>query len=231
MRALLLLDRETFPAFPSLLPRYPLNWRKEKEMTRSLRTISLLVLTLALAVPMMALNVVNTSAPSINCVFSTTCSIVVNDMGSNLPNGGRIQSRIFQGQPGSPMAGKWVYEYRVNMANAVGFTYVPYVDGMYIVGWGPVLAYDYNFDSIYTDQVFVVTAGGIGTVGLSSVNVFWGATFFNLSSPVYGGSFPGDGESSYFFGLVSNYAPTVKTAQVHMDNGYAAVNVYAPNVP
>jgi hypothetical protein len=40
----------------------------------------------------------------------------------------------------------------------------------------------------------VVTAGGIGTVGLSSVNQFWGITFFNLSSPVYGGSFPGDGE-------------------------------------
>ena len=200
-------------------------------MVRSLRNVTLLVLALGLAVPAMALNVVNTSAPSINCLFSTTCSVVVNDMGSNLPNGGRIQSRIFQGQPGSPLAGKWVYLYRVNMANAVGLTYIPYVDGMYIYGWGTPVAYDYNFDSNYTDQVFVITAGGIGTVGLSSVNVFWGATFFNLSSPVYGGSFPGDGESSYFFGMVSNYPPTVKTAQVHQDNGYVAVNVYAPQVP
>jgi hypothetical protein len=200
-------------------------------MIRSLRIASLLVLALGLSIPAMALNVVNTSAPSINCVFSTTCTVVVNDMGSNLPNGGRIQSRVFQGKPGSPLAGKWAYLYRVNMANAVGFTYVPYVDGMYISGWGTPVAYDYNFDSNYTDQVFVITAGGVGTVGLSSVNVFWGITFFNLSSPVYGGSFPGDGESSYFFGMVSNYPPTVKTAQVHMDNGYAAVNVYAPQVP
>jgi hypothetical protein len=193
--------------------------------------VSLLVLALGVSIPAMALNVVNTSAPAINCPFSTTCTVGVSDMGSNLPNGGRIQSRIFQGQPGSPLAGKWVYEYRVNMANAVGFTYVPYVDGMYIAGWGTPVAYDYNFDSNYTDQVFVVTAGGIGTVGLSSVNAFWGITFFNLSSPVYGGSFPGDGESSYFFGMVSIYPPTVKTAQVHQDNGYVAVNVYAPQVP
>lgn len=200
-------------------------------MIRSLRIATLLVLALGLSIPAMALNVVNTSAPSINCVFSTTCTVVVNDMGSNLPNGGRIQSRVFQGQPGSPLAGKWAYLYRVNMANAVGFTYIPYVDGMYIAGWGSTVAYDYNFDSNYTDQVFVVTAGGIGTVGLSSVNVFFGATFFNLSAPVYGGSFPGDGESSYFFGMVSSYPPTVKTAQVHMDNGYAAVSVYAPQVP
>jgi hypothetical protein len=200
-------------------------------MNRSLRIVSLLVLTLALSVPAMAYTVVNTSAPAINCVFSTTCSVGVIDMGSNMPNGGRIQSRIFQGQPGSPAAGKYVYEYRINMSNAVGILSIPYVDALWISNWGPVLSYDYNFDSVATDQVFVVTAGGIGTKGPSAAGVFWGWTFFTFNNPVYGGSFPGDGESSYFFGLVSNYPPAVKSASVSTDAGWVTVNVYAPNVP
>ncbi|MGZ5432334.1 MAG: hypothetical protein ACXW5U_19155 [Thermoanaerobaculia bacterium] len=69
-----------------------------------------------------------------------------------------------------------------------------------------MLSYDYNFDFVATDQVFVVTAGGIG-------------------------SFPGDGESSYFFGLVSSYPPVTKTGWVYTDAGWVTVNVYAPQVP
>ena len=199
----------------------------------SLRTLGLSALVLVFAVPAMAYNVVNTSAPQINCPFNTTCTVTVTDMGSLIPgtNGGKIQSRIFQGQPGSPLAGKWCYEYRVSMTNAVGITVIPYVTSMSIANFGPIISYDYNFDATSTDQVFVVTSGGIGTVGLASSYVFFGISFFNLSSPVYGGSFPGDGESSYFFGVVSNYAPTTGTATVQTDHGSETVSVYVPNHP
>ena len=201
-------------------------------MSRSLRIVSLLVLTLALSVPAMAAyNKVNTSAPAINCVFSTTCSISVTDLGSDMPNGGRIQSRIFQGQPGSPAAGKYVYEYRINMTNAVGILSVPWANALWISNWGPVLSYDYNFDAVATDQVFVVTAGGIGTEAptLASYSAPW--TYFQFQNAVYGGSFPGDGESSYFFGLVSNYPPVQKTGWVYTDTGWVTVTVYAPQAP
>jgi hypothetical protein len=208
-----------------------MNWRKEKEMIRSLRIVSLLVLTLALSVPAMAYTVVNTSAPAINCVFSTTCSVGVTDMGSDMPNGGRIQSRIFQGQPGSPAAGKYVYEYRVNMSNAVGVLSIPYANALWIYNWGPVLSYDYNFDSVATDQVFVVTAGGIGTKAPSSATYTSGWMNIQFQSAVFGGSFPGDGESSYFFGMVSPYPPVVKTGWIYTDAGWVTVNVYAPQVP
>ena len=197
-------------------------------MIRSLRITTLLVLTLALSVPAMAYTIVNTSAPSINCVFSTTCSVSVTDMGSDMPNGGRIQSRIFQGQPGSPAAGKYVYEYRINMGNAVGILSIPYANALWIYNWGPVLSYDYNFDGAATDQVFVVTAGGIGTKAPTTASTSGGWTYFQFQNPVYGGSFPGDGESSYFFGLVSNYPPVTKTGWVYTDGGWVTVNVYAP---
>ena len=199
----------------------------------ALRGLSLFVLVSALAVPAMAYNVVNTSAPQINCLFNTTCSVVVSDMGSLIPgtNGGKIQSRIFQGQPGSPLAGWWCYEYRVNMTDAVGITSIPYVTSMSVAGLGPILSYDYNFDNNYTDQVFVITQGGIGTVGLSSSFLFFGVSFFNLSSAVNGGSFPGDGQSSRFFGYVSQYPPTTKNATVQTDHGAETVSVWAPAAP
>jgi len=199
----------------------------------SLRTLGLCALVLVFAVPAMAYNVVSTSAPQINCPFNTACTVTVTDMASLIPgtNGGKIQSRIFQGQAGSPLAGKWCYEYRVNMTDAVGLLSVPYVTSMSIANFGPVISYDYNFDGTSTDQVFYVNHGGIGTVGLASSYVFFGISFFNLSSAVYGGSFPGDGESSYFFGLVSQYPPTTKNATVQTDQGSQTVTVYAPAVP
>lgn len=200
-------------------------------MTRSLRIISLLVLTLGLSIPAFGYTIVNTSAPAINCVFSTTCSVGVIDMGSDMPNGGRIQSRIFQGQPGSPAAGKYVYEYRINMSNAVGILSIPYANALWISNWGPVLSYDYNFDSVATDQVFVVTAGGIGTKGPSVASTSGSWTYFQFQNAVYGGSFPGDGESSYFFGLVSNYPPVTKTGWIYTDAGWVTVSVYAPQYP
>ena len=200
-------------------------------MTRSLRIVSLLVLTLGLSIPAFGYTIVNTSAPAINCVFSTTCSVGVIDMGSDMPNGGRIQSRIFQGQPGSPAAGKYVYEYRINMSNAVGILSIPYANALWISNWGPVLSYDYNFDSVATDQVFVVTAGGIGTKGPSVASTSGSWTYFQFQNAVYGGSFPGDGESSYFFGLVSNYPPVTKTGWVYTDAGWVTVSVYAPQYP
>jgi len=200
-------------------------------MIRFSRLLSLSVLALVLAVPAFGYNVVNTSAPAVNCIFSTTCSVVVNDMSSPLLGSGKVQSRIFQGQPGSPAAGKWVYMYRIDLTQVAGITSLPYVTQMAISGWGPVRQYDYNFDSVATDHVYNVTAGGIGTKAVTSSTVFFGWTYFSLSNPVYAGSYPGGGESSYFFGLVSDYPPSVKNASVDTDGGWVTVQVFAPTVP
>lgn len=200
-------------------------------MIRASRLLSLSVLALVLAVPAFGYNVVNTSAPSVNCIFSTTCSVVVNDMVSPILGSGRVQSRIFQGQPGSPAAGKWVYLYRIDLKQVAGITYIPYVTQMAISNWGTVRQYDYNFDSVATDHVFNIAAGGIGTKPVTSSTVFFGWTYFSFSNPIYAGSYPGGGESSYFFGLVSDYPPSVRSASVDTDTGWVTVNVFAPTLP
>ncbi|HET7434649.1 MAG TPA: hypothetical protein VFN10_08060 [Thermoanaerobaculia bacterium] len=141
-----------------------------------------------------------------------------------------MQSRIFQGQAGTQAAGLWCYMYRIDLRNVVGITYPPSVDRIYF-NFGPVSSLDYNHDFNYTDQVFVITSGGIGNVAPSSVFTFWGSTFIDFASGIYAGSYPGGGDSSYFVGMVSPYPPHVTSASVHTDTGYVSVNVYAPNHP
>jgi hypothetical protein len=174
-----------------------------------------------------ALNVVNTSAPAINYVFSTDGTVTVTDMSSPLLNGGFLQSRIFQGEAGSPSAGKWVYEYRLDLRCAMGALVPPSATSVSLAT-GPMLSYDYNFDANATDHVFVVTAGGLGTVGLSWANWFAGYSGFNFSSPVYGSTSGCNGDSSYFWGYTSQYPPQVVTATVATNGGNVMVNAYAP---
>jgi hypothetical protein len=177
-----------------------------------------------------ALNVVTTSAPQINCVFSTTCSVTVTDLSSPIFNGGFVQSRIYQGQPGSPAAGKWVYEYRVSLTNSIGILNQNYVTQL-VVPFGTVLSYDYNFNGVATDQVFVVTQGGLGNIGLSSAGYFWGIVGFNFASPIYEGNNQMPGDSSYFIGIVSPYPPHVVTGNLATSAGTINVSVYAPTNP
>lgn len=199
----------------------------------SLRRFSLFVLALGLAMPAMALNVVNTSW-TVNCVFTTAspCTVYVTDHVSTFMGGAaRMQSRIHQGQPGSTAAGKWAYRYRIDLTQVAGVTYPPYADQLAISYFGPVLNYDYNFDANSSDQVFNVTSGGVGTKPVTSSYVSGPWTYFVLNSPVYAGSYPGGGESSYFFGIVSDYPPVVRTIWVHTDTGWVSLTGYAPQYP
>jgi hypothetical protein len=185
--------------------------------------------TLALAAPVFAYNVVNTSW-TVNCLFSTSCSVGVTDYVSEFAisgasGNGRLQSRIFQGQAGSTAAGKWVYEYRINLGSVHGILYPPYVDYIAIDSWGALRAYDYNGDANATDEVFNVTSGGVGTKAVTSSFLWSPWTYFVLSSPVY------VGESSYFFGLVSDRAPVLRQIWVHTDSGWVSVTGYAPPLP
>ena len=87
---------------------------------------------------------------------------------------------------------------------------------------GAVREYDYKGDGIATDDVFNITSGGIGTKTVTSSSLSYPWTHFVLSNPVYAGSYPGGGESSDFFGLVSDQAPVLRTLWVHTDTGWVA---------
>ena len=131
---------------------------EEEILSRSIRTALFSLIALALAAPTFAYNVVNTSW-TVQCLFSTTCSVTVTDNVSEFAvsggsGNGRLQSRIYQGQPGSVAAGKWIYEYRINLGPVGGIVYTPYANQLAIASWGTLRQYDYNSDSIATDQVF-----------------------------------------------------------------------------
>jgi hypothetical protein len=188
---------------------------------RSITTILFIVFagTIAQAVP---LKVVNVSAPAINCVFNPTCTVTVNDTSDNvtLSTGGTgfFQSRAYTGAPGSPAAGLFAYEYRLDLRNAVGLTAISCVDQISL-DFGPVVStLDYNAN-MKPDQVFVVTGGGIGTIGIASAIQSGNKITFKFTSPVCGGGSPGKGASSFFWGLVSKTGPHFVTAKVHETGG------------
>src|SRR5712691_9881883 len=87
------------------------------------------------------LKVVNVSAPAINCVFNPTCTVTVNDASDNITMStsgtGFLQSRSYKGAAGSPAAGLFAYEYRIDLRKAVGLTAISCIDSM-IISFGPV---------------------------------------------------------------------------------------------
>jgi len=168
------------------------------------------------------LKVVNVSAPAINCVFNPPCTITVNDTTDNIlmSTGGTgfLQSRTFKGYPGSPAAGLFGYEYRLDLRNAVGAVAISCIDWI-TIDFGPVVgSLDYNGDQ-KPDQVFVVTGGGIGTIGIASAVQTGTKIRFKFTAPVCEGGSPGKGDSSFFWGLVSKTMPQPVTAVAHETGG------------
>lgn len=182
----------------------------------------------ALATP---LTVVNVSAPAVNCVFNASCKVTVMDTVGNYPPSPRytgqevLQSRTFVGEPGTPGAGKTAYLYRVDFSQAQ-----PVGDQACAlnlkIDFGPVAPLPYNGTPA---DIFVVTQGGLGSVGVASADETGGViTFTFVASPL-----PVCPESSsFFFGVASDAPPRAVTAQSDFDfgGGTASVPARAPMV-
>ena len=165
------------------------------------------------------LSIVNVSAPAINCVFQSTCTAVVTDsVGDFTPPGdtagSRLQSRTYPGLAPAPAAGDMAYEYRVDMTSAKGITADNCVTRL-ALDFGPVVKLPYK--SKLPVSVFVVTGGGLGSVGLASANQVGAVITFTFSSPVCPGA------TSFFFGLASkNNTPVASMAKLSYSLGGGA---------
>jgi len=209
---------------------------------RTARTIQLsvaclLTLTPPFAAKAASLNFVNVGAPAINCVFNTTCKVTVTDSVDTIvvPPGlwtgnARLQSRTFSGAAGAPGAGKTANEYRVDLTQVVSDAEVPCVTDI-AIDFGPVSKLQYN-NVGPLDDVFVVTKGGLGTVGLFAVDQTGDVITFTFNQPVCAGPTPGKGQTSFFFGLASAFPPKAITAKVSVP-GLDPINVKsrAPSHP
>ncbi|MFS8087150.1 MAG: hypothetical protein ACMG6H_16065, partial [Acidobacteriota bacterium] len=165
-----------------------------------------------------SLKVVNVSAPAINCVFNPACTVSVNDTTDNIAMStggtGFLQSRTFKGAPGWPATGLFAYEYRIDLRNAVGAVAVSCIDWM-TISFGPAIGtLNYGGDA-KPDQVFVVTSGGIGTIGIRSAVQTGSNIKFKFSSPICEGGAPGKGNSSFFWGLTLKCHDIVYSEKCH----------------
>jgi len=170
------------------------------------------------------LKVVNVPAPAINCIFTiaSPCSIRVSDTAADVPmssgGSGRLQTRTFKGLTGSPADGMFAYEYRLNLVDTLSDTNAECIDWMSI-SFGPVVnTLDYDRDQ-KRDQVFVITSGGVGTIGLASAVQTADTIKFKFNKAVCAGSAAGKGDSSFFWGLVSKSQPRDVTAILHETGG------------
>ena len=151
-----------------------------------------------------ALKVVEVGAPAINCVFQTDCNIPVTDstgsipIAALMPGTAWLQSRTFAGEAGAPGAGTTGYEYRISLTQASG-------NADCIVGFnlnfGPSKQLPYK-DGQLAD-VYVVTSGGLGTIGLKSATRFGDAIGFELSAPLCADGPPDVKRTTFFIGLAA----------------------------
>jgi hypothetical protein len=173
----------------------------------------------ALAIPCAAqaqlLKIVEVNAPKVNCVFQADCNIPVTDTISNIslpfldtPGTAWVQSRTFAGEAGAPGAGTTGYEYRLSMTEASGA--------------GCVLGFNLNFGphkplpylNNAPADVYVVTTGGLGTIGLKSAERTGDVIEFTLTSPLCADGAPNVTKTTFFFGLAATAAPMHVNATV-----------------
>jgi hypothetical protein len=176
------------------------------------------------------LTVVSVAAPDINCVFETDCTIVVTDSVGNIALPGstgiaRLQSRTYAGQPGAPAAGKTGYEYRVDLTQATAIGDVACVTALG-VDFGPVTKLQYNKVGP-TEDVFVITKGGLGTIGLASAVQNGNIITFTFSQPVCAADSSGPGKTTFFFGLASIHPPKGIAATVEAPGVFPDIDVKA----
>jgi len=179
------------------------------------------LLLMPLAAQAGPLTIVNVGAPAINCVFNPACTVTVTDSVGAIAIPGvsgtaRLQSRTYVGAPGAPAASLTAYEYRVDLTMAKALQKPSCVSKL-IIDFGPVASLHYSPTGAI-GEVFVVTSGGLGTIGLSSAVQAGNAIAFTFSKPVCPSApattavFPG--ETSFFFGLASKTAPMPSTAHL-----------------
>jgi hypothetical protein len=177
-----------------------------------------------------SLSVVSVAAPGINCIYDPSCRVMATDTVAGIPMAGIsgravLQTRTFAAAADAPGAGKFGYEYRVNLTGAVGHACVTALK----LPFGAIEKLPYNQGGPYGD-IYVITSGGLGTIGFAGVEKAGDTIVFTFSKPVCAGAKPGEGESSLFFGLSSSSPPKPVTAQIDV-RGAENVSVPARAAP
>jgi hypothetical protein len=162
------------------------------------------------------LKVVEVSAPAVNCVFQADCQIPVTDTTGNIllptikPGTAWLQSRTFAGEAGAPSGpGITGYEYRISLTQAAGGT--DCITG-FTLNFGPHKPLPYLNNELA--DVYVVTHGGLGTIGIAKAERFGDVIVFDLKSGLCVNGPANIANTTYFIGLAAATAPMHVNAQV-----------------
>jgi hypothetical protein len=174
------------------------------------------------------LTVVNVSAPAINCVFNVSCRVTVADTVARFPPSSgysgrpRLITRTIEGAPGAPAEGFTGYLYRVDFTHAQAETDINCVVWLRLK-FGPAARFDY--DGSGRSEVFVITSGGVGSVGVSSADKVGGGITLTFTEPVCPANGAAPGQSSFWVGLSSRGAPVASRAKAELTFGGGVVAV------
>ncbi|HEX2831533.1 MAG TPA: hypothetical protein VHW00_00880 [Thermoanaerobaculia bacterium] len=195
-----------------------------------MKRLALAVACLALAPHLQAqLTKANVTAAQLSAITGTAR---VTDLESSIWTSGKLRSRVYRGESGTPAANLYVYEYSIDLRDVVGITSIPFLSSM-SVDFGPILGtLDFNADR-KADQMFVVKGLGLGNVAPSSATKSGNLITFVFDPPVGGGSAPGNGDRTYVFGVLSKYPPrqVAATAQHNLGGAALSLKVQAPDWP
>jgi hypothetical protein len=192
---------------------------------------ALAALTVALSAQAQNLKIVTVNAPKVNCVFQTDCKLVVNDSTGQIampflaaPGTAWLQSRTYPGEPGAPGVGTIGYEYRLSMTQASG----PGCLLGFNLNFGPHKPLPYANNTLA--DIFVVTSGGLGTIGLKSAVRSGDVIQFTLASPLCSDGPPASAKTTFFFGLAGINPPMHVNATAFGigDPGLFAVDARVP---
>jgi hypothetical protein len=162
------------------------------------------------------LTVAEVNAPAVNCVFHPACTITVSDTVGFIPlpylaapNTAFLQSRTFSGAPGTPAAGRAGYMYRISLTQAGGSA--DCLGGL-VLNFGPALKLPYAPDK--SADVFVITSGGLGSIGLKSAERFGEVIVFDLAKPLCLEGGPNLANTTFLFGLAADTPAMATSAQI-----------------
>jgi len=169
-----------------------------------------------LAAQAQPLTVVEVNAPAVNCVFHPACTITVSDSVGFIPlpylaapRTAFLQSRTFSGAAGTPAAGKAGHMYRISLTQAAGSA--DCLGGL-VLNFGPALKLPYAPGKLA--DVFVITSGGLGSIGLKSAERFGDVIVFELAKMLCLDGGPNLANTTFFFGLAADTPSMATAAQI-----------------
>jgi len=176
------------------------------------------------------LTVVNVDSSDVTCTFDLSCTVVVTDTaGGYPPSSGysghpKLWTRTFVGGAGSQADGLTAFEYQADFTHAHAQTDINCAVDV-TVRTGPIT--QLNYDGSGNADVYVITSGSLGTIGLSSAVRSGAHVTFTFTTPVCPKNGTAPGQLSFYFGFASPNSPMRGHAQSSLTFGGGTVSVPA----